>query len=205
MQYDVLVVGGGPAGLAAAIRLKQLQPDTSVCVIEKGSEIGAHILSGAVMDPRAIDELFPDWKAKGAPLNVPVSEDRFLFLTATGSYATPNWMLPGCFMNHGNYVVSLGTVCRWLGQQAEAVGVEIFSGFAGAEVLYDGQGAVRGVATGDMGVNRKAKRPRRTSLGWNWSRSTRSSPKAAAATWASSWRRSSGCAKASIPRCTASG
>jgi len=158
MQYDVLVVGGGPAGLAAAIRLKQLQPDTSVCVIEKGSEIGAHILSGAVMDPRAIDELFPDWKAKGAPLNVPVSEDRFLFLTATGAFGTPNWMLPGCFKNHGNYVISLGNVCRWLGQQAEALGVEIFPGFAGAEVLYDAQGAVRGVATGDMGVNRKGEK-----------------------------------------------
>ena len=158
MQFDVVVVGGGPAGLAAAIRLKQLAAretvELGVCVIEKGSEIGAHILSGAVMDPRALGELFPDWKALGAPLETPVSEDRFLFLTQSGSLRVPGLLLPQCFRNHGNYVVSLGNVCRWLGQQAEALGVEIYPGFAAAEVLYDDKGAVRGVATGDMGVGR---------------------------------------------------
>ena len=155
MAYDIVVVGGGPAGLASAIRLKQLSPETSVCVVEKGSEIGAHILSGAVMDPRAIAELFPDWKEKGAPLNVPVSEDRFLFLSEEKSFRTPNFLLPGCFQNHGNYVISLGSVTRWLGQQAELLGVEIFPGFAAAEVLHDEKNSVKGVATGDMGVNRK--------------------------------------------------
>ena len=156
MDYDVVIVGAGPSGLAAAIRLRQLAEekshDISVCVLEKGSEVGAHIMSGAVLEPRALNELIPDWKDKGAPLNTPVTDEKFLLLTEKGSLSVPLWMLPAQTHNKGNYIVSLGNVCRWMAEQAEALGVEIYPGFAATEVLYNEAGAVMGVATGDMGI-----------------------------------------------------
>ncbi len=154
MEYDVVIVGAGPAGLATAIRLKQLNANVSVVVLEKGSEPGAHTLSGAVMDPRAITELFPDWKERGAPLSQPVTGDEVLFLDQRSARGTPHWLVPACLDNHGNYVISLGAVTKWLGEQAEALGVEIFPGFTAAEVLYAENGAVRGVATGNLGVGK---------------------------------------------------
>jgi electron-transferring-flavoprotein dehydrogenase len=161
MDFDVVIVGAGPAGLAAAIKLKQLAAaagrELSVVVLEKGSEVGAHILSGAVIDPIGLNSLIPDWKAKGAPVETAVSEDRFYYLGPAGSLRIPNFIMPPLMGNHGNYIVSLGNLCRWLGEQAAELGVEIYPGFAGAEVLYDDKGAVTGVATGDMGIGKDGK------------------------------------------------
>jgi electron-transferring-flavoprotein dehydrogenase len=158
MDYDVVIVGAGPAGLAAAIRLRQMSAESghevSVCVLEKGSEVGAHILSGAVVDPRALDELIPDWADQGAPLNNPVGEERFMMLTKSRAFKIPLWTMPPEMHNRGNHAISLGNFCRWLAEQAEALGTEIYPGFAAAEVLYDDQGRVTGVATGDMGVGK---------------------------------------------------
>jgi electron-transferring-flavoprotein dehydrogenase len=152
MEFDAVIVGAGPAGLAAAIRLKQLSPDTTVVVVEKGSEVGAHILSGAVIDPVGLDQLIPDWRNEDTPIKTKVSDDRFYWLSSTRAVRLPSLMMPPLMNNHGNYIVSLGNVCRWLATKAEALGVEIYPGFAAAEVLFDDNGAVAGVATGDMGV-----------------------------------------------------
>jgi electron-transferring-flavoprotein dehydrogenase len=157
MEFDVVIVGAGPAGLAAAIRLKQRAPEASVVVVEKGSEVGAHILSGAVIDPIALDRLLPDWRTDDSPIKTPVSDDRFYWLSATRAVRLPNFMMPPLMSNHGNFIVSLGNVCRWLATEAESLGVDIYPGFAAAEVLYDAKGAVAGVATGDMGIGKDGK------------------------------------------------
>ena len=169
MEFDVVVVGAGPSGLATAIRLKQLAQqnnrEVNVCVVEKGGEVGAHILSGAVIDPIGLAELFPDWKERGAPLNQPVSEDRFLFLTETSSFQVPGFALPACFDNHGLFTASLGNLVRWLGQQAEALGVDVYPGFAAQEVLYTEDCKVRGIATGDMGIGKSGEKTSRYAPG----------------------------------------
>src|SRR5262245_26262075 len=157
MEFDVVIVGAGPAGLAAAIRLKQVKADLSVVVLEKGSEVGAHILSGAVIDPIGLDSLIPDWRAEETPITTAVSDDRFLWLGPAGSVRLPNFIMPPLMSNRGNYIVSLGDVCRWLGTKAEGLGVEIFPGFAAVETLFDETAAVVGVATGDMGIGRDGK------------------------------------------------
>src|SRR6266567_3480190 len=158
MEFDVVIVGAGPSGLAAAIRLKQLNADLSIVVVEKGSEVGAHILSGAVIDPVSLDKLIPDWREDAdCPLKTQVKDDRFYWLTETSAIKVPNFLMPPLMNNHHCYIGSLGDVCRWLGRKAEALGVEIYPGFAAAEVLYDEQGAVKGIATGDMGIGRDGK------------------------------------------------
>src|SRR5690348_4175983 len=153
MEFDVVIVGAGPAGLAAAIRLKQLAPEKSVVVVEKGSEVGAHILSGAVIDPVGLDRLIPEWRNEDTPIKTAVSDDRFYVLGPSGAFRLPNLLLPPLMSNQGNFVVSLGDVCRYLARKAEALGVEIYPGFAAAEVLFENN-AVAGVATGDMGIGK---------------------------------------------------
>jgi electron-transferring-flavoprotein dehydrogenase len=154
MDVDVVIIGAGPAGLAAAIRLKQLAPDASVLVVEKGSEVGAHILSGAVIDPIALDRLLPEWRKEETPIKQPVTADQFYWLGQSRALRLPNWPMPPLMNNHGNFIVSLGNVCRWLGEKATALGVDIYPGFSATEVLYGANGEVTGIATGDMGIGK---------------------------------------------------
>ena len=153
MDYDVVIVGAGPAGLSTAIKLKQINPDVSVCILEKGAEVGAHILSGNVFETKALDELIPEWKEKNAPVETKVIKEKFMFLTKKSSFSWPTSFLPSVQKNHGNYIISLANLCRWLAEQAENLGVEIFPGFSASEILYNGDGSVKGVLTGDMGLD----------------------------------------------------
>ena len=154
MEYDVVIVGGGPAGLSTAIKIKQINSDINVCILEKAAEVGGHILSGNVFETRALDELIPNWKEEGAPIKTKVNKEKFLFLSESSSFSWPTWLLPSVQKNHNNYIISLANLCRWLAEKAETLGVEIFPGFAASTLLYNGDGSVKGVQTGDMGLDK---------------------------------------------------
>jgi len=158
MEYDVVIIGAGPAGLSTAIKLRQLNPDINVCILEKASEVGAHILSGNVFETRSLDELLPNWKEEGAPIKTKVNKEKFLFLSKFSSLSWPTWLLPSVQKNHKNYIISLANLCRWLAEKAESLGVEIFPGFAASKLLYHYDGSVKGVQTGDMGLDKNGER-----------------------------------------------